>query len=65
MTETTLTITLTGAGTITVSGPIDNGLISYGMLELGRQAIQNNIASKATRVQVAAPGDLPPGLVKF
>lgn len=62
MNETTLTITLTGDGRVTVSGPIDNGLISYGLLELGRQAIQNHIASKATRVQLAPAGAVP-GLV--
>ncbi len=60
--EMTLTITLTGDGRISVSGPIDNGVIAYGMLELGRQAIQQHIASKTTRVQLATPADAP-GLV--
>jgi len=56
----TLTISVSDAGAITVSGPIGNAIMAYGILELGRQAIQKHLDAQQNRVQLAGPGALPP-----
>lgn len=55
-----LTITIDDAGGVSVTGPINNPLFAYGMLEAGRQAIQEHVAAQQRRVQLAGPGALPP-----
>lgn len=40
MEKLTLTVILEADGRIGVTGPIDNKVLCYGMLELARQAIQ-------------------------
>ena len=42
-----LTITLTAAGQVSVSGPLENSLICYGMLEAAKDAIRDHVAQAA------------------
>lgn len=55
-----LTISIDDAGAVSVSGPLNNPLIAYGMLEIGRQAIQKHLEAQQQRVHLAGPGALPP-----
>lgn len=61
-----LTITYNGK-TTDVSGPLDNKLLCYGMLETARDVIngfsEEDRAAAEQRV-VLAPGALPPGLIR-
>ena len=51
--EATLTIVLDPQGQIQVSGPLDNMLLCYGMLELAKVSIKDYATAKQQRVQVA------------
>lgn len=49
------------SGNINVNGPIDNKMLSYGMLECARDAIRDHIQQQAIRNGlVVARGKLPP-----
>lgn len=53
--EFQIIITMTKEGAISVSGPIDNKLISYGMLELAKESIaQYHENKKKNIVEVSA-----------
>jgi hypothetical protein len=55
-----LTITIEDDGRINVNGPINDKLLSYGMLECARDAIKDHAAKNQQRIQLV-PGDaLPP-----
>lgn len=49
-----LTITLNDDGTVSVTGPIDNQLACYGMLEMARDALSAHTQNKSRLVQPAA-----------
>lgn len=53
-----LTITMYTDGGINISGPLDNGVLCYGMLETGKDCVRTHIAQqqakKAPRIQVPA-----------
>lgn len=55
MGEMTLTITINAAGQPTVSGPIDNVIVAFGMLELAKVIIIKHQEAKERRVQIAPP----------
>lgn len=46
-------------GAIRVDGPINNGLLAYGMLELARQAIQQHILASAGDSRIVPANSLP------
>jgi hypothetical protein len=52
-----LTILLNDDGTVGVSGPIDNKMLSYGMLETAKEAIFLHNQNKDKRI-IAAPAGL-------
>ncbi len=54
MNELTLTIKLTSAGAINVSGPIDNKILAYGLLEAAREAIADHHAKLSKSAIVPA-----------
>lgn len=55
----TMTITVSETGEIGVSGPIDDLILSYGVLELARQAIQRRAAEKqAALIRPPTQGDI-------
>lgn len=60
MQELTLTITLNlQNGQVSVSGPIDNKTMAYGMLAAAKDAIYDYGKQQENRVQLAAPTQLP------
>lgn len=60
MQEVTLTITLNlQNGQVSVSGPIDNKMMAYGMLAAAKDAIYDYGKQQENRVQLAPAGVLP------
>lgn len=60
-----LTITLYQGGSVNISGPIDNRLLCYGMLELGKELIvqrsyQAAAEEEKSDIVVAPAGSVPP-----
>lgn len=60
-----LTITLYQGGSVNISGPIDNRLLCYGMLELGKELIVQRSYQAAAEeekpdIVVAPAGSVPP-----
>lgn len=61
-----LTITLYQGGSVNISGPIDNRLLCYGMLELGKELIVHRAAQAEAEetekpdIVVAPAGSVPP-----
>ena len=54
-----LVITLTEDGGVRVDGPIENLIVAYGLLEVGRDAIyQNAQRATAARIKTATPADI-------
>lgn len=53
---TELRIVMNDAGQIGVSGPIENVLVCYGLLELARDAIREHAAAAAARKIAPATG---------
>lgn len=51
----TLTITMNEKGEVNVTGPIENKILSYGMLECAKQAIANYTASPIVQ---PSPGEV-------
>jgi hypothetical protein len=61
MQELTLTITLNlQNGQVSVSGPLDNKTMAYGMLGAAHDAIYDYGKQQASRVQLADATQLPP-----
>ncbi len=54
-----LTVTMTPEGQIQVSGPLENKLLCYGLLEFARDAIQKFEQTPRSIIE-AARGPLPP-----
>ncbi len=56
-----LTITMSPNGAISVTGPIDNGLLCFGLLEVAKDVIREHIRKKAESgivpVQIVLPGN--------
>ncbi len=56
-----LTITMSPSGAIQVHGPIDNGLLCFGLLEVAKDVIRDHIKKKAESgivpVQIVLPGN--------
>ena len=46
-------------GAVTVNGPVDNALLCYGLLECGRQTIQNYIAQKTNGSRIVPAASMP------
>ncbi len=44
---TKLTITMSPNGAISVTGPIDNGLLCFGLLEVAKDVVREHIRKKA------------------
>ena len=59
--DVTLTITISPTRGVVVTGPIDNAVLAYGILEIGRDAIQAHNASKDAqrRIELASANALP------
>lgn len=53
----TLVITMNQAGEISLSGPLENKVLCYGLLEVGRDIVANH---KAPEQRIVPPG--PTGL---
>lgn len=53
-----LVINLTDEGEATVTGPIDNALVAYGMLEIARDLIKAHNDQKTRAIQPASPSDV-------
>lgn len=47
-------------GQVSVSGPIDNKMMAYGMLAAAKDAIYDFGKQQENRVQLASPAQLPP-----
>lgn len=61
MPDIQLVITMNEQGQIGVSGPIDNQVLSYGLLEIAKITIANRAREAGERlVQPAAPGTIIP-----
>ena len=58
---TKLTITMSPSGAISVTGPIDNGLLCFGLLEVAKDVVREHIKKKAESgivpVQILLPGN--------
>ena len=54
----TMTITIDDTGNINVNGPIDNKMVSYGMLEAARDAIYDYHVAKVRSVQPPTSADI-------
>lgn len=55
-----LTITLDQTtGQVNVNGPIDNGLLCYGLLEAAKDAIRQYAAQKASGQRIVPAGTIP------
>lgn len=58
---TKLTITMSPNGGVQVQGPIDNGLLCFGLLEVAKDVIREHIRKKAESgivpVQIVLPGN--------
>ena len=58
---TKLTIIMSPNGTVSVTGPIDNGLLCFGLLEVAKDVIRERIRKKAESgivpVQLVIPGN--------
>jgi hypothetical protein len=50
-------ITLDDSGQLNINGAIDNKMIAYGLLELGKEAVRDMHAEKARRIQAATPAE--------
>ena len=48
-----LKISMDDAGNISVNGPIDNQLLSYGLLEVAKDVIKQHAAENARKIQPA------------
>jgi len=59
VTPPTLAITLTETGQVQVSGPIQNLVLCYGLLEAAKDAIRKHSASAPKSGLVMARGTLP------
>lgn len=46
-----LTITMDDAGGVQISGPIENKLLAYGLLEIARDSVTEYAAAHARRIQ--------------
>jgi hypothetical protein len=57
-----LKIGLNEAGQLVMSGPVDNEMLCYYLLEKGRQIVAEHHATKAARLVQPATA-LPPGFV--
>lgn len=66
MAEVTLTVVLVeGGGGVSVTGPIHNKILCYGMLEAAKEAImEHQRREQDRRIQLASPADLPQGLME-
>jgi len=53
-----LEITLQADGNISVTGPINQTLLCYGMLDLAKDAIRTHAATADKRIALAGPGDV-------
>ena len=51
-----ITISLMDDGNISMTGPLDDKILSYGMLEVARQIVTNH---KASKIVLAQPGVVP------
>ena len=58
-----LKIAIDAAGQLAISGPIENEMLCYYLLEKGRQVVAEHHATKAARLVQPATA-LPPGFVK-
>lgn len=58
-TQAELIIRLTAEGKIEIQGPIDNKLTCYGLLEAGRDAIQEYHDAKARSTIIPVNGAIP------
>jgi hypothetical protein len=59
--STTLVLTITLdqlTGALNVNGPIDNAFISYGMLELAKDAIRMRVAQKQSGQRIVLPSGI-------
>ncbi len=54
--KVTMTIELEGTGQVSVSGPLENKILCYGLLEMARQSVYESDPAK--RVQPAT--EIPP-----
>ncbi len=58
---TKLTIIMSPDGTVLVTGPIDNGLLCFGLLEVAKDVIRERIRKKTESgivpVQIVLPGN--------
>jgi len=57
MPDVTLTITLSEAGQVSCTGPLENRLICYGLMELAKEVIREHSANMNRRVIPASPAD--------
>jgi hypothetical protein len=60
----TLTITLDEKRQLNVAGPIDDKILSFGMLECAKDAIRDHIARNQSQIAVVPPSNGPPFLNK-
>ncbi len=58
---TKLTIIMSPNGTVSVTGPIDNGILCFGLLEVAKDVIKEHIGKKVESgivpVQIVLPGN--------
>lgn len=57
-----LTITLQEDGNVQVSGPIDNKILTYGLLAIAQETVSEFHKDRQCRVTLASPDSIPPPL---
>ena len=53
-----LRVTMDPGGSVQVTGPVDNKMACYAMLEMARDAIHDHHAAKANKIVPATNGDV-------
>lgn len=59
-----LTITLGEDGNVQVSGPIDNKILTYGLLAIAQESVQKFHNERQNRITLASPDSIPPSPLK-
>lgn len=55
--ETTLSITISESGSVSVNGPLNDKMLCYALLECARDAVKD-FARPEPKIQPPAPGDI-------
>jgi hypothetical protein len=57
--QTQIIVSMLDNGTINVTGPIQNKLLCYGMLEVAKDVVRNHVERPGSNLVIAPPGSVP------